>query len=229
MRRTRFRCFLAICVVLLRPYNVPAQSASQPAEAAGLSIIVLPAQPTFLHGQPLVLSVSFRNVSSEAFALPGSMEHSKYVAPRGPMDSGFALGSWTISAEDVGTGKRHTGGFALPSGALEERPKLFTETLGPGESRTAAFDFRYFAFVEGDYDYKAAGNAIFRQGLRPPEPPDFRSQLPPGTYRIRLSIQFIRPDLPSNYRQALIASYQGSALLWQGPLLTAGPVQVQIE
>lgn len=219
------RYVLTISAILLLPCLGNAQPVSQPAEAAGLSVIVRSAQETLTQGQPLAFSVILRNVSSHAFALPASEESSKYLARRGLLNTGFPSGCLTVSAEEISTGKRYTGAPALPSGALAEEPKLSADPLGPGEARTALCDLRYFAFVEGDYDYSTAKNALFQKRLFGPP---FR-QLPPGTYRIRLSIQFIRPDLPPAYNQKLIASYRGSTPLWQGPLLTTVPIQIQIK
>jgi hypothetical protein len=189
-----------------------APAESGPAEKDGLSVVIKPIKRSFMPTEPLVLDVTFRNVSTAAFRLPNTPA---------------LFGGWMLKAENVTTGKTYTGGIFLPGGAAPTTVSP-SDPIAPGDTLFLSITFQYrLNLMEGALEYdafqKAAGDAF----AKVPGPlaaavnnknlgGGLLTEFPPGAYLVSLIIRF--PNKPN--------SDADNTPLWKDDVIATNTVEI---
>lgn len=137
-----------------------------PESKMGLIVTAEAARASVKPGESLVLRLTFRNTSSQAFRLPDHITPAPY-------------NYWYLKLEEVTTHKAHTGFSTKPIGAAAMPGEINPELLRAGEVKTVSVAFPEFAFLEGDMDFQTARNLWFPQRLNGAFP------LPADAYKVR--------------------------------------------
>ena len=161
---------------------------SRPIESNGVAFIIKAARKSFDGNEPLVLQITFRNITAQTIWLPRYLQ--------------------ILHLDETATGKHFTGVTARPGGiALPQPPPI---RLRPHESLASVVTFGNFGFVEEVMGYADARSKLFRMARElHPDAPGRASlpQLPPGVYR--LAMEFRSPD---DYRQAIATTLDNAPL-----------------
>ncbi len=191
-----------------------AQSAPEP--KSGLAVSVQTGRAVIKPEDPVVLRVTFRNVSTDTFRLPDRVN---------PPD----FNRWYLSLRDVNSGKRYTGISTLPMGAASEPVEINPVIMAAGDATAVSVAFQGFAFVPGDMTFQAARNAWFPQRL------DSSAQfkLPAGHYEVAVNVQFRSflntTNLPERIKAAKEAIENNPIPLWKGDEVRSNAVPVEVR
>jgi len=189
-----------------------APTESKPAEKDGLAVVIKPIKRSFMPTEPLVLDVTFRNVSAAAFCLPNTPA---------------LFGEWMLKAANVTTGKTYTGGIFLPGGAAPMTVSP-SNPIAPGEILSLAVTFQYrLNLIEGSLEYdafqKAAGDAFAKipgplaAAANNKNPGGgLLTEFPTGAYSISLIIRF--PNKPN--------SDANNTPLWKDDVIATNTVEI---
>ncbi len=208
------------------PTVVAPQSASNPAEDAGLAVVVQPLKDTFLQGEPLAIKLTFQNISKEAFRLPN---------PVNPAPTYY----WRLQVTNVATGKTYTGVTTLNGGAAPEPSDFHPVAVAPGETLTTTATLKRYGYLEGALDYKAAHSQLFHQAMAAREANRGSAgiftgpQLPAGTYKVSVNVHFasippLRPNAPERSRAAQERIAADPTPFWKAEDILSNPVEIKI-
>jgi hypothetical protein len=210
-RRAR-KAVLKLCVTLLAALALAAQAV--PEGKLGFSVAAEAARAAVKPGEPLVLQLTFRNTSDQAFRLPDRITPAPYDY-------------WYLKLQEATTRKTFTGFSTRPMGAAPQPGEIQPELLRAGEVKTATVAFPEFAFLEGDMDFQAARNVWF------PQRQNGAFQLPAGTYNVSVIVRFRaypnRPNLPQNIQDAQRALENDPVPLWKGGEIMSSPAQIKVS
>jgi hypothetical protein len=206
--------FTVILLGLLHCGMMAAAAQIAPESKLGLVAIAEPARAAVKPGGAIVLRVTLRNTSAQAFRLPDTVLPAPYDL-------------WYLKLQDTATGKSFTGVSRKPMGASPEPGEVNPQLMQPGETVTVNAAFADFAFVEGDMGFQDARNIWFPQRL------NGGFVLPAGTYSVRVGVRFrsfpSRPNLPPEIQAAQRAIDNDPVPVWKGDEILTSSTQITVN